>query len=50
MKGGPPFAVDSNTLIRLLENRGFSLEHREIPPDSIKPRRGREELIVLQKT
>lgn len=47
--GGPPFAVNADELIELMEPRGMKLLHREFPPDSIKPRKGREELIVMQK-
>ncbi len=47
--GGPPFGVDPDELIRLLEGRGFDLLQRERPADTIKPRRGREELVILKK-
>lgn len=49
-EGGPPFAVSSEELIGLLEDCGFSLEQREVPEDSIKPRKGREELVVMKKS
>lgn len=48
-EGGPPFAVDPDELITLLEERELRLEHRETPPDSVSPRRGREELLILRK-
>ncbi len=48
-EGGPPFAVDADELIGLLEDKGLRLEHRETPPDSVAGRRGREELLILQK-
>lgn len=48
--GGPPFAVSTDELIALFEARGFVLERREIHPATIKPRKGREELIVMRKT
>lgn len=47
--GGPPFAVDSDELIDLLAERGFELVRREVPADSIKPRAGREELVVCRR-
>ncbi len=47
--GGPPFAVSPDELIGALIPRGFDLLHQEFPADSIRPRKGREELIVLQK-
>lgn len=47
--GGPPFAVSPDEMIAQFAARGFRLLHREIPVDSIKPRRGVEELLVLQK-
>lgn len=48
--GGPPFAVNADELTKLMEQRGMKLLHREFPPDSIKPRKGHEELLVLEKT
>jgi hypothetical protein len=48
--GGPPFAVNADELIQALEQRGMKLLHREFPPDTIKPRKGREELLVVEKT
>lgn len=48
--GGPPFAVRTEELIALLQARGFTLLRREIHPATIKPRKGREELLVMQKT
>ena len=48
--GGPPFGVSPDEMIQLFEARGFELRRRELPFDSIKPRKGREELLVLQKT
>jgi methyl halide transferase len=48
--GGPPFAVDPDELIGLLKQRGLETVRREIPPDSVARRAGREELIVMQKS
>ena len=48
-QGGPPFSVDPEEMISLLSARGLRLEHREIPSDSVSPRRGREELLIMQK-
>lgn len=48
-RNGPPFTVNANELVAMLEQRGLKLRQREFPADSVKPRRGREELVVLQK-
>lgn len=48
-KGGPPYAVSPEQLIADLTPRGFQLLQREFPADSIRPRKGREELLILQK-
>lgn len=48
--GGPPFTVKPDELIAQLTQRGMKLLHREFPPDSIKPRKGNEELLVMEKT
>jgi len=48
-QGGPPFAVSPDELVEALGKHGFHLRHREVPEDSIKPRKGREELIILGK-
>jgi methyl halide transferase len=47
--GGPPFAVSVAEMVELFTWRGFQLVHREQPPDSVRPRQGNEELIVLEK-
>jgi len=47
--GGPPFAVSADEVLALFSARGFALLHREIPADSVKPRRGAEELLILKK-
>lgn len=47
--GGPPFAVSVEELVTLLEAQGLRLQHRESPHDSVPGRRGREELLILQK-
>jgi SAM-dependent methyltransferase len=48
-KGGPPFAVSALEILSLFQERGFKLRSREIPADSISPRRGAEELFIFQK-
>ena len=48
-EGGPPFAVNPDQLIRSLLERGFTLQRRETPPDSVPQRQGIEELLILQK-
>ena len=48
-KGGPPFAVTEAEIFNLFEGRGFKLLWREKPEDSIKPRRGVEELFIFER-
>ncbi len=48
-EGGPPFAMSSDQVIRLLTERGLRLIRREIPPDSVERRKGIEELVILRK-
>jgi SAM-dependent methyltransferase len=48
-KGGPPFAVSIAEIAELFEARGFRLLSREKPPESVKPRRHAEELLLFQK-
>ncbi len=48
-EGGPPFTVSIPEILRLFGDRGFALLQRGLTPDSVQPRRGREELLVLQK-
>ena len=48
-EGGPPFSVDPDEMIALFQNRGFTLQRREEPADSVHSRQGREELLILQK-
>lgn len=47
--GGPPFTARPEELIGLLEAQGLVLERREARPETIKPRRGREELVVMRR-
>lgn len=47
--GGPPFAVSVPNIIERFTARGFELLRREVPPDSVPQRRGKEELLILQK-
>lgn len=47
--GGPPFAVSVEELIQILSLKGLKLTHREIPAATIKPRKGREELLIMKK-
>ena len=49
-KGGPPFAVSALEVINLFQARRFNLVSREVPADSISPRRGVEELFIFQKS
>ena len=48
-RGGPPFALTPAELLGLFEPRGFQLLSREVPSDSIAPRRGAEELFVFRR-
>lgn len=48
--GGPPFAVDPDELIGLLERRGFELVRRAWPAESVGRRRGVEELVVMRRS
>ncbi len=48
-EGGPPFAVSIPEILRLFGERGFHLLQRGLRADSVKPRRGREELLIWQK-
>lgn len=47
--GGPPFGVSADELIDDLIARGLTLLKRAFHEESIKPRQGREELVVLQR-
>ncbi len=47
--GGPPFSVDVPEILRLFGERSFKLLQRGRPSDSVKPRRGREELLIFEK-
>jgi len=49
-EGGPPFSVSTTQLLELFGTRNFKLLKREWPEDSIRPRRGFEELLIFQKT
>ncbi|HZD11065.1 MAG TPA: methyltransferase domain-containing protein [Candidatus Binatia bacterium] len=48
-ENGPPYSVDTDELAEMLQRRGFQLEHREIPTDSVPGRFGREELLIMRK-
>ncbi len=47
--GGPPFTVQPDAIIDLFVTNGFTLQHRESPPDSVPERRPYEELLILSK-
>lgn len=47
--GGPPFVVQPDAVIELLTEHGFTLQHREVPHDSVPSRQKIEELIILQR-
>ncbi len=46
---GPPFSVSVPEILRLFGERGFKLLQRGLRGDSVKPRRGVEELLIWQK-
>lgn len=46
--GGPPFAVDVEE-VRLLFGKTFHLVHESKPQNSVKPRRGKEVLMIWKK-
>lgn len=48
--GGPPFAVNTDELLARLRARGMRLLRREFPASSVKPRKGREELVIMGKS
>ncbi len=47
--GGPPFSVSVQEIIDLFGARGLYLLRRKVPAESVKPRRGLEELLLLKK-
>ncbi|MCA9916966.1 MAG: methyltransferase domain-containing protein [Anaerolineales bacterium] len=47
--GGPPFVIQPDAVIGLFAEHGFSLHHREFPPDSIPSRQKIEELLILRR-
>lgn len=48
-KGGPPYVVTPDELVKPLNERGFELILREVPEDSVPGREGIEELLILKK-
>lgn len=46
--GGPPWGTTIND-VKSIFNKNWSVFHEEFPALSIKPRRGREKLIIFQK-
>lgn len=47
--GGPPFVVSPGNMVGALQERGFVLQNRERPFDSVPSRHGIEELLVMVK-
>ena len=45
---GPPFTVQPDAIIELFAERGFVLEQRERPFDSVPERKPHEELLILR--
>jgi hypothetical protein len=48
--GGPPYVVQPQAIIELYAERGFNLQHQEIPAESAPGRAGHEELLILEKS
>ncbi|HSG17792.1 MAG TPA: methyltransferase domain-containing protein [Anaerolineae bacterium] len=48
--GGPPYVVQPNDIVASYAERGFKLQHREVPAESVANRKGYEELLILGKT
>ena len=46
--GGPPFVVQPDDIIALYERRGFVLQYRKVPVDSVPSRKGYEELLIFE--
>jgi len=47
--GGPPFVVSPRDMVSALQERGFVLQNRERPYDSVSSRQGIEELLIMVK-
>jgi SAM-dependent methyltransferase len=47
--GGPLYTVQPEAIIDLYAKRGFTLQLRESPVDSVPRRKGYEELLILRK-
>ena len=47
--GGPPYTVQPDAIIELYSKRGFRLQMREDPSDSVPDRRDYEQLLILEK-
>lgn len=47
--GGPPFVVQPDRVVERFVEHGFSLLHRELPPDSPPARTDIEALLIMQK-
>jgi len=47
--GGPPFSIDVDTF-KQEAARAFALVHESIPDTSVKPRRGKERLLLFTKS
>jgi len=48
--GGPPYVVQPQAIIELYAERGFNLQHQEIPAESAAGRAGHEELLILERS
>lgn len=47
--GGPPYGLDETESIHALERAGLILDVNRVHPATIKPRRGREKLLIFRK-
>jgi thiopurine S-methyltransferase len=48
-EGGPPWGATIEEIVARLEAHGFTVEHCEVPEDSVDKRRGDETLVMAQK-
>lgn len=47
--GGPPYGLNETETIGIFESAGFVLESARFHPETIKPRKGREKLLIFRK-
>jgi SAM-dependent methyltransferase len=47
--GGPPFYAPISEVLDLFQTRGFQVLQQQVPNDSVRQRKGSEELLIFQK-